>query len=187
MRGWMVAVAVVMVAGCAKPSPEANAQALAQADEAATTLGRTLKARLQAALPQGVEQAMSVCADEAQAMGAKVAAEQEAKVGRSSLRVRNPKNEGPDWVRAWLQAQGERPAAGVEGFARIEETASGPVARVLKPIAVEPACVLCHGAPESLAPEVKEILAERYPQDRATGYQVGDLRGALWAERPVAK
>jgi len=203
MRGWMLVVALL---GCAKPAPEenasaparadeaatvqvteANAQALARADEAATTLGRTLKARLQAELPKGVEQAMAVCAGEAQAMGAKVAAEQQAKVGRSSLRLRNPKNEAPSWVRDWLEVQGERKAEGAAGFARLDMTHAGPVARVLKPIAVEAPCVLCHGAPESLAVEVKAVLAEKYPQDRATGYQVGDLRGALWAETPVAK
>ena len=46
-------------------------------------------------------------------------------------------------------------------------------------------CVTCHG--ESLAPDVQERLAERYPTDRATGYRVGDLRGVFWAELPPAR
>ena len=43
-------------------------------------------------------------------------------------------------------------------------------------------CLACHGAPEQIPAEVAAILAERYPDDQATGYAVGDLRGALWAE-----
>jgi hypothetical protein len=36
---------------------------------------------------------------------------------------------------------------------------------------------MCHGSdvPEAVA----EAIAKRYPQDRATGYSAGDLRGAF--------
>ena len=56
------------------------------------------------------------------------------------------------------------------------------VARVLRPLAIEAPCLLCHGRREALAPGVEALLAERYPGDAATGYSLGDLRGALHAE-----
>lgn len=170
------------------PSPASEqteppeAAALQRANAAADALGRTLRGRLLAAMSEGgPPAAMQVCADAAQGMAEDVAREHGARVGRSSLRLRNPANEAPPWVAEWLASQGERPAEGVEGFARVEDGR----ARVLRPIAVEGPCVNCHGPREAIAPEVTAILSERYPDDRATGYAVGDLRGALWAEVEV--
>ena len=38
---------------------------------------------------------------------------------------------------------------------------------------------------EGRLPELSAVLAERYPDDQATGYAAGDLKGAIWAETPV--
>jgi len=35
-----------------------------------------------------------------------------------------------------------------------------------------------------LAPDLKAKLAELYPNDQATGYAAGDLRGVFWVELP---
>lgn len=174
----------------AEPGPEASQvaddAAIEAARAAAKQLGGTLKSRVAEAMASGgPEAAIVACADEAQALTATVAAETDARVGRSSLRLRNPANEAPEWVATWLVAQGERPAEGAEGFARVDETATGRVARVVAPIPVDAVCVTCHGATETLPAQVKEVLATRYPSDQATGYQAGDLRGAIWAEVPV--
>ena len=50
----------------------------------------------------------------------------------------------------------------------------------MEPIIVKPLCLHCHG--KSLSPAVKSELKESYPQDKATGFSVGDLRGFFWAE-----
>jgi hypothetical protein len=157
----------------------AESDAVARANGAATELGRTLRERLLAAMAEGgPARAAEVCSTEAQAITASIAERTGVRVGRGSLRMRGA-SPPPAWVGAWLTAQGERPAAGVEGFARVEEGH----ARVVRPIAVEAPCVTCHG--ETLAPEIAAILDARYPGDRARGYAVGDLRGALWAEADV--
>ncbi len=154
-----------------------------RAREAIGKLMGTLKGRLQAAMRQGgPNAAVRVCAEEAQRLTERVASESGVRVGRASLRLRNPKNEPPAWVARWLQAQGERSAEGVEGFERIE----WGEARVLRPLTVQPLCTTCHGMPEQIDPGVRDVLAERYPEDRATGYRPGDLRGALWAAVEVA-
>lgn len=42
-----------------------------------------------------------------------------------------------------------------------------------------PTCLLCHGNPETeINSDALKILQERYPNDNATGYQIGDFRGA---------
>jgi len=50
-----------------------------------------------------------------------------------------------------------------------------------KPIVLgNPLCLQCHGVPgETLNPEAAKLLQELYPNDKATGYQLGDFRG-IW-------
>lgn len=185
--------AVALLAACRRePSPPVpapapavaaplaqDARALDAARAAAGRLGQTLRQRLTAAMSQGGPAAAArVCSTEAQTIAATIARESGVRVGRSSLRLRNPANDGPAWVTDWLRAQGERPAAGVTGIERVE----GSVARVLRPIPLEGVCVTCHGPADQIPAEVREVLSAAYPRDRATGYQPGDLRGALWAE-----
>ena len=172
------------VATPAAPSPDDRALAMAASIVADTS------ARLQARMTQEMHQSppdqVAVdCSIEASALTQVVPDGSSAHVGRASLRLRNPENSGPPWVQAWLQAQGERPMAGVAGFARVEDTPEGRVARVLRPIPVMPHCLTCHGDEATLSAEVRGVLRERYPDDQATGYAAGDLRGALWAEVPV--
>lgn len=164
--------------------PDADTAAVAAARGAAKKLGGTLKERLGEALKDSPSAAVTACADEAQGLTALIHAETGARVGRGSLRLRNPANTPPEWVSSWLVDQGERPADGVTGIERVEEVDGKRVARVLVPIRVEPMCETCHGA--AIAPDVAAVLAQRYPNDRATGYAAGDLRGALWAEVPVS-
>lgn len=51
--------------------------------------------------------------------------------------------------------------------------------RYLKPLTQGPLCMTCHGPKENIPSEVQGILKEKYPEDRATGFLVGDLRGAI--------
>jgi hypothetical protein len=44
-------------------------------------------------------------------------------------------------------------------------------------------CSQCHGT--SIAPEIKAAIAASNPDDRATGFAAGDLRGALLVTRTV--
>jgi predicted Zn-dependent protease len=50
------------------------------------------------------------------------------------------------------------------------------------PTAEKP-CLACHG--KTLAPQVAARLKELYPDDRATGYAAGEIRGAFTLSRPL--
>lgn len=167
-------------------APERDA--IQRAEDATKALGKTLKDRLITTMQtQGPVAAMGLCTTQAQDLTRSVAAEESVAVGRSSLRLRNPKNAAPDWVDTWLHDQGEGPAAGVVGSSEIAMADDGSeVARVLRPLAVGPPCLACHGDRADLAPEILASLDASYPKDRATGYLVGDLRGVIWAEAKVA-
>lgn len=166
----------------AQPSdPDA---ALEHTRKAAMGMGKGLKQRLQAAMKAGgPAEAVHACQIQAPKVASDTQSRTAVRAGRSSLRLRNPKNaDAPAWVQAWLTAQGERPAEGVSGLSEVVASGSDRVARVLLPLTVEPVCLTCHGAPEALDASVQKRLTELYPEDKATGYQAGDLRGALWAE-----
>lgn len=177
-------VMAALAPGCASSDPGVNG--LANAKAAIGTLKLQLRQRLQLAMAdKGPAHALDVCAGEAQAIRARIAHESQTNLGRSSLRLRTPADRAPDWVQAWLAEQGEKKAAGVQGFSRIDDTPSGRFARVLEPIAIEKGCLPCHGPADKLGPGVNEALGARYPGDAAIGYAEGDLRGAIWAEKAV--
>jgi hypothetical protein len=164
----------------------AELAALDKAKAAAKTLGEGLKEKLTEALAKGGPvDALGVCGDIAHSMGEEIKEQHKVRVGRSSLRLRNPKNAGPDWVTSWLEEQGERSFEGTKGQSFVSDTPEGTRARFIVPIGVAPLCVTCHGPRESLSPDVLAALGERYAQDKATGYAPGELRGAIWAEAPV--
>ena len=53
----------------------------------------------------------------------------------------------------------------------------------MKAIPTQEICLQCHG--ENLHGEVVEQLANHYPHDQATGFAVGDIRGAFTIEVPL--
>ena len=167
--------------------PAAVERATALADRKLDALLGGLKQRLLETIPRGGSAgAIEVCAEFAPALADDLAAEPGVRLGRSGTRLRNPANRGPEWVEAWLATHASHPVAEVEGFSRVASTDAGPTVRVLRPLGVGGLCLLCHGPRENLSPQVTEALAERYPEDRATGYEHGQLRGAAWAEVPLA-
>jgi len=66
----------------------------------------------------------------------------------------------------------------------VVEEPAGRYFRYLKAIPVQPPCLICHGTPEMIAPAVRERLSADYPHDRATGYSLGQIRGAVTIKQP---
>jgi hypothetical protein len=142
-----------------------------------------LLGRLTAALAEGgPPAAVEVCSQVAPEIAAASSGEG-LSVGRTSLRTRNPANAPDDFERRWLQRLAELHAAGELPDEVAEEVATadgGRELRYLRPIVLgADVCLRCHGAVEELDPEVRRVVAERYPEDRATGYRLGELRGAV--------
>lgn len=185
MRSIVLPLALSLMAlGARAADPSPSEAALAAAEAAAVRFAGALKARVLESMGSvGPAGTVDVCSREAPAIKAAIEKETGVTLGRGSLRLRNPANAGPPWVQAWLATQGERKAEGVTGLRAVVDGQ----ARVIKPIAVEGACLACHGPVEAQPAELRQALLARYPQDRATGYAMGDLRGALWAEVAVGR
>jgi hypothetical protein len=186
MRKRLIAVAVI---GLALAGGVARAQApgdlpaaeLDRVRDAAAALTADLKARLMKEMAAGGPvAAVQVCSEVAQAMAA-AHSKDGLVVRRVSDRWRNPADAPDAWESAQLarlaasHAQGSLPP---ERFAVVGEGASRAL-RYLKPIVIGGPCLSCHGDPAAIKPEVAVAIRERYPEDRATGYHEGDLRGAV--------
>lgn len=106
------------------------------------------------------------------------------RVGRTALKVRNPANAPDAWEREVLEDFARRAQAGepLAGMQRAE-VVDGEV-RVMKPIATGAPCLACHGTQVEL--QLARLIRERYPDDQATGFREGELRGAFTLRRPVA-
>jgi len=168
----------------AAPAPPATAgdgkqpdPRLARATAAGGALQGQLKEALTAALARGGPvAAIDVCATTAPAI-AKALSVDGLTVGRTSTKLRNAANVTPTWVAPHLERWAKLPAA--ERGPHQQHLDDGRFAWAA-PITAQPLCLTCHGT--AVADDVKAAIAARYPQDTATGYAEGDLRGAVWVE-----
>ena len=152
-----------------------------------TQLGRELKAGMEAG---GPTEAINVCVERAPEITARISRERGWRVTRVSDRYRNPLLGMPDaWERETLSLFRERHDEGgsYKGMHRgeIVEQGGERYYRYMQAIPVQGLCMACHGPRESLSAELRGKLDARYPHDRATGYQVGDLRGAFSVKQPL--
>ena len=174
------------------PAPAAVPEAqLAQARQAADALVARLRGLLGSALEKsGPAGAVDACAEQAQAATREEAAKSGLSVRRVSLRYRNPADAPDDYERAALERLArEMKTKGLPPeVAEVVTPAGGGAAelRYLRPVVVAPHCLACHGQAADLAPGVAEVLARRFPDDTATGYAAGDLRGAISVRVPLA-
>ena len=107
-----------------------------------------------------------------------------AEVKRVSLRVRNPSLGTPDaWEQKVLLEFDRRLARGEKAdqidFAETVKEPMGSYFRYMKAIPTGELCLNCHGAKEALTAATQSQLAAEYPHDRATGYAMGQVRGAV--------
>ena len=162
-------------------APEPPANPLELGAEALAPFKSALREALMAGMQGGGPAlALEICQAQAPAItessqGDVVAGPGEMAVGRATIQPRNPSNDATPWM-----------IDIIEHYESVPRAAAAPVAvpvddlnwAYAEPIFVEEPCLACHGEPSS---EIQAMLNERYPEDQATGYEVGDLRGIFWA------
>jgi len=182
--GWLL-LAPAMLPGAAgmAAAPEWQAEAAAIADR----FQLELQGRLQQAMATGGPvEAIRVCQSEAPAIASRISRETGWQVRRIGTRVRNPLTGLPDeWERGQLGALAARLAGGeaLPAVSAESTTEQGREQRFLRAIPVGPLCLACHGDAASQPAALRDALQRGYPHDAATGYQLGELRGAFALRR----
>lgn len=153
----------------------------AQAQEAIANTFSTMSGSLMKALSEGgVEKAVPFCHENVKQLATKLHEQNGVRVQRVTHKARNPVNQATaeelkliDSIRAKLD-QGKTPDP-------IMTTNEKGTRVYYAPILI-PAetCLKCHGQPETdILPADLQLIRSLYPQDQATGFKLGDLRG-LW-------
>jgi hypothetical protein len=168
---------------------EARADVEARGAAAAGALAQGLVGRLTAAIDdRGVAGAVDFCATEAMALTGEIirAHDPELRIKRTTTRWRNPEN-APDPEEARVLRYLESLETAEPGSAPETLTAMGPDGsyRFYRALRTAPMCLRCHGSVGEMDPEVREILRERYPDDRAIGYTEGEFRGVIRVQIPA--
>ncbi len=183
-RGWLVGVVLLAWA----PGAGADEASLTACRQVAKAFMGEMQGELAAALERGgPEGALEVCRVKARAVAQRHGQKAGIEVGRTSSRVRNPRNAPDPWEKAGL-AEFESRAARGEAVSALERSEVVTVKglrtfRYLRAVPMGEPCLGCHGpaVPEGFLARIREL----YPKDRAVGFAVGEVRGAVSLAKPL--
>jgi len=139
----------------------------------------------------GPVQAIKVCNESAPSIAANMSEKHKWKVGRTSLKLRNPANAPDAWEEAVLKRFEKRRAAGESpanmAYFEVVDEKGQKNFRFMKAIGMPPLqkmpCLKCHG--ENIDSSISSKLNKLYPTDKAVGYKPGEIRGAFTIVQPM--
>ncbi len=177
-------LAVALPVGAQPYTPETAPESLKAPVKRALDAFQDLKSRLLGRLGQALQEggpvlAIEVCREEAPRLTTGAVG---FPLGRTSHRLRNPDNVTPKWAQSYLDRFASQPAEKAPTWVVPLEGRVG----VTAPLATQALCLQCHGDPRAMSAELRSSLERLYPTDRATGFELGQLRGVIWAEVPFA-
>ncbi|MFA0961791.1 DUF3365 domain-containing protein [Roseivirga sp. BDSF3-8] len=140
-----------------------------------------LIATLQLAIEaHGVPGAVTFCNVEALSLMDSLSTATKSRIRRVSQRYRNPKDEPNELEANLLDAYAYSVEQNEAPGDNIQMLDNGKILYT-KPILLgAELCLNCHGTKSEISPETQSQINELYPQDKATGYQIGQLRG-MWS------
>ncbi|NJN26733.1 MAG: DUF3365 domain-containing protein [Cyclobacteriaceae bacterium] len=145
---------------------------------AKSTLGKNLQ---NAIARGGVEHAIAFCNLQAMPLVDSLSHKYHANISRVSTKARNPADRPNDIESQLLEAYSYQWKDSIALKANVQALDEH---RYLftKPILIDNAlCLTCHGTLHNgLKEETLEFIKTKYPDDEATGYSLGDLRG-MWS------
>jgi hypothetical protein len=137
----------------------------------------------------GHAEAISVCREKAPQMAKALSEETGWAIRRVSMKNRNPKAVPDAWEKTVLEeferrlATGENPVQIDRG--EVVAVDGQKMYRYMKALPTQEICLNCHGTENKLGTGVEAKLKELYPEDKATGYGLKQLRGAITIKKPL--
>jgi len=174
-----VLIAAEVLADVGAPTEAERHAALERSRSLADAFMQELKGELSSAIAtQGVAGAVAVCRERAPAIAQRLSQESGARVTRKAERNRNPgagldSLEAAEWP-AFAAAPMIAPGKPRETVV-VYDAEGATHLRYLRAIPTAGMCLACHG--DAPSEEVRAALAQHYPDDLATGFAEGDLRG----------
>ncbi len=153
--------------------------------ESAKTLFKALEPQLKKKIKkEGFAKASEFCANEAQKLTIEVnkKLQKGVSVKRISLKNRNPLNAPVNTnEESILKAFDLLNSSSVKLKPLIEEGTNSY--KFYKPLLIKKGvCLKCHGDENTINKDAKEFFNKKYPNDKAIGYKINDVRGAIVVE-----
>jgi hypothetical protein len=188
MRKIILSIIGLGLVACQSVSTEDLDQRTAESRAVTMEFMTTLKGELQSAMKAGGPvNAIQVCNTRAPDIAADFSEKKGWTVARTSLKYRNPDNAPDAWERKVLEQFEERKANGEDPkqmvYAEVVEDGGTKIYRFMKAIPTGPVCLACHG--KNIDAAVEARIQELYPEDRARGFNAGDIRGAFTITQPM--
>lgn len=124
--------------------------------------------------------ALDFCNEKAIPLTDAVSEEFSKKIQRLTDKTRNPDNAIVNAIdqKAWSEIKGLMADTNAGKHLVLSENSDVYYYKAI-PIGM-PTCLMCHGNKQTdIAPETLEAISKKYPNDQATGYAMGELRG-MW-------
>lgn len=138
-------------------------------------LGQNLMSKIQ---KEGTLGALSFCNERAYPLTDSMATHFKASIKRVSDNPRNPQNKANPKELNYIKIFEAQLANNME-IEPLTEEQEGMV-HVYYPITTNSMCLQCHGQPQQdIQPATLDRLKQLYPEDKAVGYKVNDVRG-IW-------
>ncbi len=149
-----------------------------QSRQLSMQLGKQLSTELMAAMKaQGPVHAIAVCNERAPAIAQNLSQTHGAEVSRTALKVRNTDNTPTAEQKAVLDYFQARLQKDPDSVPEVLFESSHGGQQYMRAIVMQPQCAACHG--KAVKDEVRQAVIEKYPNDQAVGFDVGELRGSF--------
>ncbi len=157
---------------------------VAQAQDVVERFQTALKTELVSAMQAGGPQhAVSVCEAQAPKIAQGIEAETGWRVQRVALKTRNPANQPTDTQRVVLEQFDQALRTGVGASIPHHSFVTDKRWVYMRPISTQGVCLTCHG--QNVDADLLANIQSHYPDDLATGFAEGDLRGAFVISAPL--
>jgi hypothetical protein len=132
---------------------------------------------------KGILAAVSVCSDTAQILSNNFGITKGIYIKRISFKNRNPNNSPDEFevkaLKYFEELKSKEKLNDTSEFVEIVEKDGVKNIRYLKAIIIQAPCLNCHGQEEYILPDVRAVINQKYPDDKAIGYEIDDFRGAV--------
>ena len=168
---------------------EPNIAALEQeAKQRIQVFAKQLKSTLKAGITEGgLTSGVNTCFLKAPTIS-KDNSKQPWSLTRTSLKVRNTSNTADEWELEQLKTFEQQKTTGksikkLSSSTLITNQDGSKQFRFAKAIPTQQICLACHG--EQIPNSVKESIANHYPNDKAVGFKLGDIRGIFSVSKTI--
>ncbi|MCS5490788.1 Tll0287-like domain-containing protein [Algoriphagus limi] len=160
-------------------------EAMVWGDSISMEAQQQLVSQLQQAISEkGIPGAIEFCNVQALPIFEKVGKPYGVEIRRASNRYRNPADQPSDMEQRYLETYEYDVENGNPLSPNIQKINEGEEFLYTKAIVIPGGlCLSCHGEPgKEINDETLKVLEELYPEDKAKGHKIGDLRG-MWSIR----